>query len=235
MVTLAVKVQSDFATATCEFVFFRGAAQLGSDTAATRSTVSNVTVFAATVDMSGFGAGSVDCVLRQTTAPYSLAWQGTIEIDANGDIVDTTALLNAIKAKADLLGTGNATLSQPVATTGQIVEPIIIGDDYLATHGRAFEWTVDALSGVLVANATCFFGGDNGAGDTWLIEGTVTENAEDSSKWDLSFDVARTDTANLPAGNYEWSVEVRDASNNEVTRVRNDNHDYRAILVAKQT
>lgn len=148
-----------------------------------------------------------------------------------------TLLQNAIdiQAKTDLIGSGSATLSQPVSSAGQIVSPIIIGDDYLAALGRAFEWTVDPLPGVVVGDASCKFGGSNGD-DSWLITGTVSEVTVNSeTKWKLSFDMTKAVSGDLGAGVYDWSVELLDGSNNEVTRVRNANNDYRAVAVDKQT
>lgn len=148
--------------------------------------------------------------------------------------VPTEVTMAAILALLSDTVTVNVVSSSPVATGGQITEPIVIGDDYLDVHQRAFGWTVQALPEVDVGDASCFFGAENSNGDSFVVEGTVSAGAEEGT-WDLSFDLARTDTENLPEGDYKWSVEVRDAADKEITRVRNADFNYRVKLVAKQT
>ncbi len=108
--------------------------------------------------------------------------------------------------------------TQPVSATGTLDDPIIIGDDYLAANNRAFTWTIDAIAGVTVGTASCWFGGYY-KGYSWLVEGTITEVAGD---WLLSFDLERTDTADLVPGNYTWSVEVKAADGTEITSFKSD-------------
>lgn len=118
-------------------------------------------------------------------------------------------------------------LSRPVVVDGSI-EEIIIGDDYLAANGRAFEWVVDAVDGFVVGACTCSFGGkykDN----AWLVTGTITDNGDDT--WTLSFDLEAADTATLEPGKYKWSVQVTH-DGTEVTRVKGD---CTTDLVEKQT
>ena len=124
---------------------------------------------------------------------------------------------DSIQDKTDLITSGSISSSLPVATDGTLTE-IIIGDDYLAANGRAFEWTVDAPSGFTAATSTCYFGGAYSTHE-WLVQGTVTDNGDGT--WDLSFDLGRTDTEGLiPSKIYNWSVEVRNALGTEITRVR---------------
>ena len=125
------------------------------------------------------------------------------------------------------------TVSQPVASNGQITSPIVIGDDYLATHGRAFEWTIASQTGVTAASASCKFGVKHCDKGSFIVDGTVTDNLDDT--WTLSFDVTKTDTSSMAEGDYEWSVELLDSSGNEITRVRNNGDDYKVELVDKQT
>jgi hypothetical protein len=116
----------------------------------------------------------------------------------------------------------------PVAANGELTTPIIIGDDYLDANNRAFTWTVDAVPGVTIGTATCFFGGYY-KGYSWLVEGTITEVAGD---WLLSFDLTKEDTADMIAGNYDWSVEVKAADGTEITSF----HSLVAVeVVNKQT
>ena len=168
--------------------------------------------------------GNVPSAAATADAVWDELLSGHAVLGSAGEIVE------AIKAKTDLLGTGAATVTAPVTSTGELAD-IVIGDDYLATHSRAFEWTVDAVSGVDVGDASCKFGVKHPKRGGFIVDGTVTLSGV---KWLLSFDVAKTDTADLTEDDYEWSVEVRDASGNEITRVRNA--DCRLVkLVEKKT
>ena len=140
----------------------------------------------------------------------------------------TEELLLAIKAKTDLISTTVPIVSS-VSADGTIDE-IIIGDDYLDANGRAFQWTVEAVEGVAVVDATCTFGAKSGE-YSFLVDGTVTDAG--SGNWILSFDLLRTDTASCKPGKYEWSVQVNDATDHEITKVRSRTTKTR--LVEKQT
>jgi len=115
---------------------------------------------------------------------------------------------------------GVVTVSQPVSTDGNLIYPIVIGDDYLVANGRAFEWTIPAITGFSVASSTCTFGGKyiaDGVTHSWLVTGTVSDVG--SGQWKLSFDFVKTVTQSLIAAYYVWSVEIRQ-SGTEITRVR---------------
>jgi len=60
------------------------------------------------------------------------------------DATDVTASLSWLDL--DLI-TDAIAVAGPVASTGQITTPIILGDDYLASNGRAFQWTIAAITG----------------------------------------------------------------------------------------
>ena len=121
-------------------------------------------------------------------------------------------------------------MTLPIAAdwTGTIPE-IAIGDDYLASNGRAFQWTIAALTGYVAATSTCKFGGKFKT-NTWLVSGTITDLG--TGNWTLSFDLPRASTQALPEGYYAWSVELTNSIGIETTRVRSS----RAVqLVGKQT
>lgn len=109
-----------------------------------------------------------------------------------------------------------ANVTQPTAVKDRLVDPIIIGDDYLASVGRNFEWQVNAISGYAAGNLTCTFGGKkDGVG--WLVSGTVTTITGGIS---LKFDLPKSATQSLTPGYYAWSVEVSTTVGGyEVTRV----------------
>ena len=142
-----------------------------------------------------------------------------------------TGITAAQAAQLDLLGTAGATLTRPVTATGYIDE-IIIGDDYLASTDTAFEWSWVAHDGFVAGTSTCRFGGVSQCDGTqgWLVTGTITDTA---GTWTLSFDLPKAVTS-LLSGKYDWSVEVTNASSNEVT-VMKSRTQRPAIAVAKQT
>ena len=120
-------------------------------------------------------------------------------------------------------------VSAMVTATGTITGPIIIGDDYLASIGRSFQWTIAALTGFSASTSVCRFGGRYKS-NTWLVTGTVADVG--GGNWTLTFDLPRTATTGLAEGYYEWSVEVANASGSEFTRVRSGRN---VLLVDKQT
>jgi hypothetical protein len=107
-------------------------------------------------------------------------------------------------------------VQQPTAAQQRLTDPIIIGDDYLESVGRQFQWDVNAITGYTAAELECSFGGDcNGSG--WLVEGTVSTITGGIR---LKFDLPKTATVDLEPGYYSWSVEVTTAVGGiEVTRV----------------
>ena len=113
--------------------------------------------------------------------------------------------------------------------TGTIPEQIAIGDDYLALTGRAFQWTIAALTGYTLATSTCKFGGRCKT-NAWLVTGTITDAG--AGNWLLSFDLPKASTTALAEGYYEWSVEVTNAAGLETTRVRSSRG---VLLVDKPT
>lgn len=191
----------------------------------TEGTDDDTELYTATVDTAN---GTNWVVFEGATQPAS--WGGALKGLVFNLLTPVTLTPESI---ADLVSAGGVTSYAPVAPGGQITDPIVIGDDYLAIHGRAFAWDVPALPDVDVEDAECFFGIKNTTGDGFVVEGTVTEVSAET--WRLSFDVPRTEFADLPKGGYEWSAEVRDSSGNEVTRVRNGDFNYRLQLVEKQT
>lgn len=116
----------------------------------------------------------------------------------------------------------------PVLDNGSL-NPIVIGDDYLAANDRAFEWTIDEITGIDVAQATCSFGGRYQS-SSWLVTGTVTDNLDGT--WTLSFDLDASTTAALAPGYHEWSVEVTGQGGERITRVR---YGQRVAVVERMT
>ena len=127
-------------------------------------------------------------------------------------------ILDQIVDKTNLITTGSVTYTATVGPNGQISRPIFIGDDYLASNGRAFTWDITARSGFSAATASCRFGiWNESLGLGFNVTGSVTDNGDGT--WELSFDVSKTLTGALQEGNYRWTVELSNPSTNEVTEV----------------
>jgi hypothetical protein len=141
--------------------------------------------------------------------------------------------LNLANLATAATGGVSVTVTQPVSTDGNLIYPIIIGDDYLASNSRAFTWDIPAITGFVVGTSTCKFGGEyvgKTATYTWSVNGTVADLG--TGYWRLSFDVAKTVTADLLPAYYVWSVEITNAGGTEITRVRSGKT---VQLVEKQT
>ena len=121
-----------------------------------------------------------------------------------------------IKAKTDLLTSGSVSSSLPVSSSGQIGSPLLIGDDYLASISRAFEWTIDD-PGITDTPATCKLGFYLNDSVNFEVSGTIVDNG---STWTLSFDISAAITSTIIEGYYKWSVHVADASSKKITTIK---------------
>ena len=128
------------------------------------------------------------------------------------------AIVQAIAAKTNTINSGKVSYAGPVTAKGRI-DQVIIGDDYLTAHGTAFVWTIDAIAGMSAAAVTVHFGGKCGA-NTFARTGAATDIG--SGKWSLVVEMPRADSGNLIAGEYIYSVEVRNAAGVELTRIYYD-------------
>lgn len=161
-------------------------------------------------------------VLRVATGGNTVADDWNM-LDLIADVSDVASDVTALGGAVTVI------VDQPTVDDGQLTAPIIIGDDYLTANDRDFTWTVAEVPGVVVGTAKCYFGGRDAEGHTWLVEGDITDNGDE---WDLTFELTKDDTKNLRPGYYDWSVEVKDASGKEITRVRSNG---KVKLVDKQT
>lgn len=173
-----------------------------------------------------------------TTAEILAAIKADPELGTTGLIADAaTAATSSASVQTSLASAatngGMVVSYSPVSETGQISQPLVIGDDYKSTLANALAWNVPKLPGVDVGDAECYFGIKNSAGAGFIVTGAVS--AVDSETWKLTFEIPKATWSTLTKGDYEWSAEVRDASGNEVTRVRNADYNYRVQLVEKQT
>lgn len=178
------------------------------------------------------GSGVFRATAPTGTTSYVLRVRGTTLADSYIVFEKDTVEISAASVSA-IAAAGGVTVYSPVSASGQITTPLVIGDDYKAAIGNGLSWNVPKLTGVATLDALCFFGIKNGAGQGFIVQGTVTD--VDASTWKLSFDIPKATWGTLTEGDYKWSAEVRDASGNEVTRVRNADFNYRVQLVEKQT
>jgi hypothetical protein len=128
------------------------------------------------------------------------------------------AIVQAIAAKTNTINSGKVSYAGPVTAKGRI-DQVIIGDDYLTAHGTAFVWTIDAIAGMSAAAVTVHFGGKCGS-NTFARTGAATDIG--GGKWSLVVEMPRADSGNLIAGEYIYSVEVRNAAGVELTRIYYD-------------
>ena len=167
----------------------------------------------------GGGGGGTDWTANERTAIRSILGiptSGTTPADP------TVGILDEIRDKTALIQAGGTVnVSTPVTSSGQIVSPLIIGDDYLAANGRRFRWTVPLPSGYVIGTSTAKFGmryQDDQGVNSFVATGTVTDAT--GGNVHLDFDVAKTTTGTLRPGWYEWSVEIVSATGTEITRVK---------------
>jgi hypothetical protein len=132
------------------------------------------------------------------------------------DAINSQLLTAERLAKIDLIGTGSAIVQTPVSTTGQITT-LVIGDDYLVSLGTQITFHVTTTS----TPTACTLAFVSACGTSTLsVSGTVTE--VESGVFDLVFEITRAQNADLVAGVYNYSVEMRDAGGNKITVAHSD-------------
>ena len=196
-----------------------------------------------TVQGTSVGAGYYDFADLDDNEYYTVQEEAEAGTKAATDPVlsvlnpDFLALIEGIDAKTQLIGTGAATISAPVAESGLLNE-LVIGDDYSESNGRQLSWTVDLPAGATVGVATCFFGGVHtnpklAEANRWLVEGTLTAGTT-AGKGVISFNWTRSINQSLVGGAYNWSAEIRNDAGLQSTRVMSKKT-RRVTLVEKQT
>lgn len=148
----------------------------------------------------------------------------------NGGRLDL--ILDAIQGKSNLLSSTSITFSAMVnPTTMAISAPIVIGDDYLDSNGRAFEWTINAITGATAAASTSQLGFSDHCGHSMIVDGDVSDNGDGT--WTLTHEISATDfPTTISEGMYEWTVTVTVGSGAKISVARNSTPVY---FVAKQT
>jgi hypothetical protein len=144
--------------------------------------------------------------------------------------MESNATLRAIEDKTALIGTGQATITQPVLTDGTIRTLLVIGDDYRLDDDRAFVWTVTTD----VTPVSCFLGFYKDENNQVIITGSVVDNGDTVT---LTFELLKADTENLEPGEYEYTVEMRDSDGFKITSIHslNSNSKRYARFVERRT
>ena len=119
----------------------------------------------------------------------------------------------------------------PVAQSGALRSPLVIGDDYLAPN-REFSWRIDAPSGFVAGTSVAKFRSwpssctDCGPDDEIFdVTGTITESTvSGETVWDVTFDVASATTELIDPGNYDWMASVESAGGEKITFAHSADH-----------
>lgn len=126
--------------------------------------------------------------------------------------------------------TGVISIVSPVNQDGSL-NPLVIGDDYLAANSRSIDLFIDPIDGVSAETVTCTFGGMAQHRGDWLVSGTVTAVTIDGNpKWRLRFELDAADTIDCKPGCYAWSATVLSSAGKRITRITGE-----VALVASQT
>lgn len=115
---------------------------------------------------------------------------------------------------------GNTTASQ-----------LVIGDDYLVSNSRAIIVNVCSVTGMTTAASAKIGFADNA--NTLEITGGVITDAGNGI-WVIQFNVTKEQTASLPPGRYDWSVELSQ-SGKEITVAKSISYETKIQWVKKQT
>lgn len=165
------------------------------------------------------------------TADERAAIRAILGIPSSGTTPETpvSGVLAAIKTKTDLIGTATAFVSSPTQQADKIVGPLIIGDDYLHADNRAITFNVTTA----FDPATCFLGFENEKGVALLLEGSKVSYTDGVAV--IRFEITKTQSANLRPGPYDYSIEIRGASANEVTVIHSKTNGARVTWIRKYT
>lgn len=117
-----------------------------------------------------------------------------------------------------------------VVVNGAIIDPVIIGDDYLEANNRHFEFTISAPSGGVVGTSTCKLGFANDCGEGFSVSGSLVDNGDGT--WKLKFNIEGDDYGSITEGFYNWTASVYDASGNRISTNRGTKPAY---FVSSQT
>jgi len=164
------------------------------------------------------------------TGRYAIAYAVADRVQTGSTVIPTEVLYTLVDDLGNIgyltlrvtsrLVTGPAVGVDVALTTvsGVIVGPLIIGDDYdKDDDARAFVFTITTPTGFVFAGASCFLGFYKDVASNSITTGTVTNNLD--ATLTMRFGLGKTTTQDFSCGNYQYSVELRDAAGIEVTHV----------------
>lgn len=149
----------------------------------------------------------------------SSALIGTFQVPAQSDVRSGVPYgADGVQFTGTLVVSGGTTGISPMVAAGEI-ESIVIGDDYLASSLRSFDWFVDVPVFPLLGSQAFFGASAKHKGD-FLVEGTIAETTLGGvPKWRLRFELNSADTIDCKPGCYDWSVELRGPTPEQITKV----------------
>ena len=164
------------------------------------------------------------------TGRYSIAYAVADRVQTGSTVIPTEVLYTLVDDLGNIgyltlrvtsrLVTGPAVGVDVALTTvaGVIVGPLIIGDDYKEDDAtRAFSFTITIPTGFVFAGSSCYLGFYKDASSNSITTGTITNNLD--ATLTMRFGLAKATTQDFACGNYQYSVELRDAAGIEVTHV----------------
>lgn len=163
------------------------------------------------------------------TVAYILPQSSTSTIGVVGLNPKFTMIENIIRAKVAQFTTGNIAITSPFQAPDKIVGPLVIGDDYLAADNRAIVLDVTTA----FDPTSCFLGFENERGLAMLIVGEKVTYTNGIAT--IRFEITKTQSANLWPGPYDYSIEIRGASANEVTVIHSKTNGARVNWIRKYT
>jgi hypothetical protein len=123
---------------------------------------------------------------------------------------------------ASQIGLGLTIVTNQQTIVSDEIQPIVIGDDYLATNNRAIDVYIDPVAGVSLETATCTFGGETPYKGSWLVTGALAAvTINDVPKWRMRFQLVSADTIDCKPGCFLWSATLLSAGN-RITRVQGE-------------
>ena len=197
------------------------------------SLATGLTVTSVTAGVYRASTGSLAGVVYVEADASGLRVVGYANLSAPGvngysEVFDTLAEAEAASLQSDLaelsskIQTGIINVVSPVNADGEL-NPIVIGDDYLAANGRAFDFLIDPVPGIAVETTSCLFGGQSPHRGEWLTTGVVTAVTIDGvPKWRMRAELDADDTIECRGGCYAWSTTLLNALGKRITRITGD-------------
>lgn len=83
---------------------------------------------------------------------------------------------------------------------------LVLNSDYKGFNGKSIDIDFCEIENFDYTACTGALGFSNGTDTLVITESVVTDNGDGT--WKVQFDIDQLDTASLPAGRYDWQVEI---------------------------